>query len=85
MIQQTIYWCRPEEIVLTQYSFYDILVDVDKQWGVEDEGEILRLPNAQYVKEGVFADCCEEIPLNNVLAISVIRYPTMQELRGGKK
>ncbi len=81
MIQQTICWCRPEEIELTRYAFYDILVDVDKQWGSEGD-EVVRITNAQYVKKDMFVDCSEEIPLNNVLAISVIRYPTMQELGG---
>jgi hypothetical protein len=79
MIQQTINWCRPDEIELTRYEFYDILVDARRQWGA-DKGEVVRAPCAQFVKD-MFIDYGEEIPLSNILAISVIRYPSMQELK----
>lgn len=82
MIQQTIHWYSPDEIELTRYEFYDILVDARKQWGAA-KGEVVHAPSAQYVKEGMFIDYGEEIPLSNILAISVIRYPTMQELQEG--
>ena len=81
MIQQTIHWCRPDEIELTCYEFYDILVDARRQWGADKAGEVVRAPCAQFVKEGMFIDYGEEIPLSNVLAISVIRYPSIQELK----